>query len=116
MKNYRYDFEMLSAYLDGELSLKEKIYIEEKIKSSLELQRKLNELKKLREVTSESKPVLDESYYFEQRLMASLSSSKNHSDRIKKWLPAVSFSAIAVALIFVFICFKYQPSINKKFN
>ncbi len=101
MKNYRYDFEMLSAYLDGELSLKEKIYIEEKIKSSLELQRKLNELKKLREVTSESKPVLDESYYFEQRLMASLSSSKNHSDRIKKWLPAVSFSAIAVALIFV---------------
>lgn len=101
MKHSKYDIEMLSAYLDGELSQKEKIYIEEKIKSSLELQRKLNELKKLKSVTNESKPVLEESFYFEQRLMASLNSSKNQSEKIRKWLPAFTFSGLAVALIFV---------------
>lgn len=101
MKNNRYDIEMLSAYLDGELSPKEKIYIEEKIKSSLELQRKLDELKKLKAITSEAKPDLTESYYFEARLMASLNSSESKSEKIKKWIPAFSFSSLAVALIFV---------------
>ncbi|MCA2005149.1 MAG: hypothetical protein LDL01_05065, partial [Ignavibacterium sp.] len=101
MNNNLYDIEMLSAYLDGELSPKEKIYIEEKIKSSLELQRKLNELKKLKSVTSESKPLLEESFYFEERLMASLNSSKNNSDKLKKLIPVFSFSGIAIVLIFV---------------
>lgn len=101
MTHNRYDIEMLSAYLDGELSQKEKNYIEEKIKSSLELQRKLNELKKLKSVTNESKPVLEESFYFEQRLMASLNSSKNQSEKIRKWLPVFTFSGLAAALIFV---------------
>lgn len=101
MNNNLYDIEMLSAYLDGELSPKEKIYIEEKIKSSLELQRKLNELKKLKSVTSESKPLLEESFYFEERLMASLNSSKNNSDKLKKLIPVFSFSGLAIVLIFV---------------
>lgn len=101
MNNKRYDIEMLSAYLDGELSSKEKIYIEEKIKSSLELQRKLNELKKLKTITSEAKPALAESYYFETRLMASLNSSGGKADKIKKWIPVFTFTSLAIALIFV---------------
>lgn len=101
MKNNRYDIEMLSAYLDGELSPKEKIYIEEKIKSSLELQRKLHELKRLKSVTNEAKPLLEESFYFEERLMASLNSSQNKSDKIRKWIPAFTFSGLALALIFI---------------
>lgn len=101
MKNNRYDIEMLSAYLDGELSPKEKIYIEEKIKSSLELQRKLHELKRLKSVTNESKPKLEESFYFEERLMASLNSAHSKSEKIKKWIPAFTFSGLAIALIFV---------------
>lgn len=101
MKNYRYDIEMLSAYLDGELSPKEKIYIEERIKSSLELQRKLNELKRLKSVTTESKPKLEESFYFEERLMASLKSSRSNNEKLKKWIPVFSFSGLAAALIFI---------------
>lgn len=101
MKNNRYDIEMLSAYIDGELSSKEKIYIEEKIKSSLELQRKLHELKRLKSFTKESKPTLKESYYFEERLMATLNSSDSKSEKIRKWLPAFTFSGIAIALIFL---------------
>lgn len=101
MKNYRYDIEMLSAYLDGELSPKEKYYIEQKIKSSLDLQRKLNELKKLKTVTNESKPVLEESFYFEERLMASLSSSGHTGEKLKKWIPVFTFSGLAAVLVFV---------------
>lgn len=101
MKNTRYDFELLSAYLDGELSSKEKNYIEEKIKSSLELKRKLDELKKLKTITSEAKPALTESYYFETRLLASLELSDSKSEKIKKWIPAFTFTSLAVALIFV---------------
>ncbi|MGQ9643000.1 MAG: hypothetical protein ACUVT3_03990 [Ignavibacterium sp.] len=101
MKNNRYDIEMLSVYLDGELSPNEKIYIEEKIKSSLELQRKLDELKKLKAITSEAKPDLKESYFFEERLIASLNSSDSKSEKIKKWIPAFTFTSLAAALIFV---------------
>lgn len=101
MKNNRYDIEILSAYLDGELSPKEKIYIEEKIKSSLELQRKLQELKRLKSVTNESKPQLEESFYFEDRLMASLNSSRNKFEKVRKWIPAFTFSGLAVVLIFI---------------
>ena len=107
MKNNRYDIEMLSVYLDGELSPKEKIYIEEKIKSSLELQRMLDELKKLKAITSEAKPHLTESYYFEARLTASLNSSENKLEKIKKWIPAFIFTSIAAALIFVL---SFNPS------
>lgn len=101
MKNNRYDIEMLSAYLDGELSPKEKIYIEEKIKSSLELQRKLDELKRLKSITSEAKPEISESYYFETRLMASLNAAESKTEKIKKWIPAFTFTSLAAALIFV---------------
>ena len=45
MKKSNTDIELLSAYVDGELSPAEKKYIEEKIKSSLELQKELADLK-----------------------------------------------------------------------
>jgi len=101
MKNNRYDIEMLSAYIDGELSPKEKIIIEEKIRLSLDLQKKLEELKKLKAITSDAKPELAESYYFESRLMASLNSTENRSEKIKKWIPVFTFTSLAAVLIFV---------------
>lgn len=102
MKNNRYDIEMLSAYLDGELSPKEKIFIEEKIKSSIELQNKLKELKALKSLTSEAKPHLESSVYFETRLFAELNSHNHNTVNLKKLIPVFSFSGLAVVLIFLF--------------
>ena len=66
------DIELLSAYVDGELSQPEKKYIEEKIKSSLELQKELSDLKKLKELAAGSFDRISESPYFETRLFLSL--------------------------------------------
>ena len=46
------DFELLSAYLDNELSYEEKVQLEKNIKSSLQLQKKLEDLKKIKQLTS----------------------------------------------------------------
>ena len=46
------DFELLSAYLDNELSYEERVQLEESIKSSLQLQKKLEDLKKIKQFTS----------------------------------------------------------------
>ena len=64
MKKNNTDIELLSAYVDGELSTAEKKYIEEKIKSSLELQKELLDLKKLKELTSTSVDRISESPFF----------------------------------------------------
>lgn len=111
MKNNRYDIEMLSAYLDGELSPKEKKFIEQKIKSSIELQNKLNEIKALKSLTQDAKPQLDDSVYFEAKLFAELKSHNNPSQRFKKLIPVFSFTGLVVALIFVL---SFNPSFIKE--
>ena len=51
----RYDkYEMLSAYIDGELSDEEIKSLEEELKFSKELQDKLNELKRIKQLTVSS--------------------------------------------------------------
>ncbi len=72
MKKHMMDKELLSAYIDGELSPSEKKLIEEKIKSSLELQKELSDLKRLKELTSSSLDRISESPFFETRLFANL--------------------------------------------
>ena len=57
MKENREDLKLLSSYIDGELSQEETEKLEEKIKSSLELQKHLDELKKLKELTSSVKQI-----------------------------------------------------------
>ncbi len=64
------DFELLSAYLDGELSPNEVEQLKQKIKSSLELQKKLEDLQQIKKLTSSSFKNLPESPYFETRLFA----------------------------------------------
>ena len=86
MKKNNTDIELLSAYVDGELSTAEKKYIEEKIKSSLELQKELSDLKKLKELTSTSVDRISESPFFETRLFANLNAESQSRFNFIKWI------------------------------
>jgi len=88
MKENKEDLKLLSSYIDGELSPEEIKKLEEKIKSSLELQKHLEELKRLKKLTSSVKRI-PESPFFETRLMAELEDRKSSSYKIKKWYPAI---------------------------
>ena len=103
-------FELLSAYLDGELSSSAKESLEEKIKSSLELQKRLEDLKKIKELTSISFKPLPPSPFFETRLFAEIESKKSWYKQILKWSPAIG---LAVASIILMIVLKSNPQVFK---
>jgi len=102
------DFELLSAYLDNELSYEERVQLEKTIKSSLLLQKKLEDLKKIKQLTSSAYNKIPESPYFETRLFASLDSQKPWHKKILKWSPAVG---LAFATIIIMVVLKSNPEI-----
>lgn len=108
MKKIDTEKELLSAYIDGELSPAEKKSIEEKIKSSLELQKELSDLKELKNLTSSSIDRISESPYFETRLFANLNSDNTKKFNIKKWIPIASLTLITIALMTVL---KFNPDL-----
>jgi hypothetical protein len=101
-------YEKLSAYLDGELSPQEKDKFEEEIALSQDLQKKLDELRKLKQLTSASVKKLPESPYFETRLFASLQGQKSSSHRFKRLSPFVGFAVLTVLLM---IFLKFNPQV-----
>lgn len=107
MKENREDLKLLSSYIDGELSPEEIEKLEKKIKSSLELQKHLEELKRLKELTSSVKQI-PESPFFETRLMAELENRQTSSYKIKRWYPAIGLAAVTVILMVVL---KFNPEI-----
>ena len=102
------DFELLSAYLDNELSFEERVQLEKTIKSSLLFQKKLEDLKKIKQLTSSAYNKIPESPYFETRLFASLDSQKPWHKKILKWSPAVG---LAFATIIIMVVLKSNPEI-----
>ena len=110
MKTAKRDFELLSAYIDEELSAEEKSKLEQKIESSLELKKKLEDLKKLKKLTTSAYSPPDESPFFETRLFAEIDSRKPWYHKIKRWSPAIGFAALAIALLVVL---KFNPGIIK---
>ncbi len=108
MRKNNTDIELLSAYIDGELSPAEKKYIEEKIKSSLELQKELSDLKKLKELTSSSVDRISESPFFETRLFASLNVESKSKINLKKWIPISSLTVVTLALM---VILKFNPNL-----
>lgn len=110
MKTFKIDKQMLSAYIDGELSSADKIYIEGRISSSLELQKELADLKRLKELTSTSYERLAEAPFFQTRLSAELNSSKPGLLKSKKWIPVFSLLIITAALM---ITLKVNPDLIK---
>ena len=101
------NMELLSAYLDDELSVLEKAKVEKLLASSLEMQKKLEDLKKVKQLANSIERV-PESPFFETRLMASIEGQKNESSRIKRWMPA---TALAMVTIVVMIVMKFNPGL-----
>jgi hypothetical protein len=101
-------YEKLSAYLDGELLPEEKDKFEQEIALSSDLQKKLAELRKLKQLTISSVKPLPESPYFETRLLASLNEHKASFFTFKKLSPIAGFLALTV-LIMIFL--KYNPQV-----
>ena len=108
MKTFNKDKELLSAYIDGELSPREKEYIEGKISSSLQLQKEFTEIKRLKELTSSGYEKLPESPFFQSRLSAEMNASKPMYAKAKRWIPAVSLTVITAALM---ITLKFYPNL-----
>jgi len=108
MKNFNNDKEFLSAYLDGELSQEEKKYIEEKIKTSLELQKDLEDLKKLKNITASSIDRISGSPYFETRVMVALNQDTSSKAKFKKWIPVVALTVLTIGLM---ILLKFNPNL-----
>ena len=108
MKNLHKDFKLLSAYIDDELTPGEKSEIEEKLLSSRELQQKLRELKKIKELTTFSYKKVEENPYFETRVGAALSFDNHKKNKVKKWYPAIGFTIVTIALM---IILKFNPTL-----
>ncbi len=107
MKKFNNDKELLSAYIDGELSPEEKNYIEGKIKSSLELQKELADLKKLKDITSVSIGKISDSPFFETRVLANINQSSASRFSVKKWIPAISLTILTFGLMALL---KFNPN------
>ena len=101
------NIELLSAYIDDELSPLEKAKIEKLLTTSLELRKKLEDLKKIKQLGNRVIRI-PESHFFETRLMASIEGQKNESSRIKRWMPA---TALAMVTIVVMIVMKFNPGL-----
>ena len=102
------DFELLSAYLDNEISYEERVQLEKSIKSSLLLQKKLEDLKKIKQLTSSAYNKIPASPYFETRLFASLESQKPWHKKLLKWSPAIG---LAFATIIIMVVLKSNPQL-----
>jgi hypothetical protein len=102
------NFELLSAYLDNELSYEEKVQLEKNIKSSLQLQKKLEDLKKIKQLTSSAYNKIPESPYFETRLFASLELKIPWHKKVLKWSPAIG---LAFTTVIIMVVLKSNPEI-----
>lgn len=110
MKEKNYWEELLSAYLDGELSFDERKQLEEKVKSSRALQKKLTELEKVKGLTNSAYKKIEPNPYFETRLFAELNSKKSKFI-IGKWAPTISIVALTIVIMLVL---KFNPGLIER--
>ncbi len=101
-------YEMLSAYIDNELSDAEVKKLEEELKFSKELREKLAELKKIKELTTSSVKNIEENPFFETRLAAAMRIKKPWYSKLGKLSPV--YGIIAVSLILM-VVLKYNPQV-----
>ncbi len=108
MKALYKKYEMLSAYVDNELSDADRKKLEEELKFSKELQEKLAELKKLKQLTFSSVKSVEENPFFETRLAAAMRIKNPWYTKIRKLAPVLSIVAVSIILMVVL---KYNPQI-----
>ncbi|MGA8263622.1 MAG: hypothetical protein WB779_04190 [Ignavibacteriaceae bacterium] len=102
------DIELISAYIDGELSENEIELVKKKISELSELRDKFEELKRIKKLTSDSFGTLPEAQYFETRVMQSIHSGNSTKHKLKKWTPAIGFTILAIGLMLVL---KFNPGV-----
>lgn len=107
MKKNIQNMELLSAYLDDELSPHERATVEKLLAESLEMRKKLEDLKRIKQLGNRVRPI-PESPYFETRLMAAIESQKSDSLKARRWVPA---TALAAVTILVMIIMKFNPGL-----
>ncbi len=108
MKKNTEDYEIISAYIDDELSNNQKREVEEKISLSPDFRKKYEEYKKVKDLTGKSVKPLPESPYFETRLFANIKAGTSFYQRFKKWIPATGFTILTVCLMLIL---KLNPGI-----
>lgn len=108
MKNLYKKYEMLSAYIDNELSDAEVKKLEEELKSSKELREKLEELKRLKQLTMSSVKEVEENPFFETRLAAAMRIKKPWYSKLGKLSPVYGIIALSLVLM---VILKYNPKI-----
>lgn len=99
MNKFYKEYEMLSAYIDGELTKEEVKYLEAKLAVSKDLQQKLTELKRVKELSQSSFHKAAESPYFETKLIASLNSGNSSGFKMKRWIPVLGISLATIVLM-----------------
>lgn len=99
MKNFYKEYEMLSAYIDGELNQDEISYIESKLAVSKDLQQKLAELQRIKELSKSCFNKVPQSPYFETRLISNLTEQPPKNFKFKKWIPALVLTAVTFILM-----------------
>ena len=93
------DYEFLSAYFDGEVSLEQKHEIENKLASSADLRNKLKELKELKKLTNLSFKPIPESPYFESVLNQKIKENKKRRHNLRIFAPAYGFGILTIIVI-----------------
>jgi len=111
--NYRTGgkYELLSAYLDNELSDEDVKKLEKELQFSKELQEKLGELKKIKQITVSSITPVQENPFFETRLAATLKVKNPWYFNLKRFSTVYSVVSLSVVLMIVL---KYNPKIVDK--
>ncbi len=105
MKMNDKDFELLSAYVDNELSAEDRIRVEEMIASSLEMQKKLEDYKNLKTLNHSVKRI-PPSPYFETRVMAEIENPKTGFKKFFKYSPVFS---LIIFTLGVMALLKFNP-------
>ena len=108
--NYRAGgkYELLSAYLDNELSDEDVKKLEEELQFSKELQEKLTELKKIKQLTISSIKPVQENPFFEAQLAAALKIKNPWYYKFRRFSPVFSVIALSIVLMIVL---RYNPKI-----
>jgi hypothetical protein len=102
------ELELISAYLDGELSENEIEEIENRINESAEFKSEYEKLKRIKDLTSSAYSRIPQSEYFETRVMQKINSGNNTKSKVRKWIPTVGITALTLALMLIL---KFNPGI-----
>lgn len=111
MKITKKELELISAYLDRELSESEIHEIEQRMEASGEFKAEVDSLRKIKDLSSSAYEKLPESEYFASRVMSKINSGHSRNLKVRKWMPVMGITALTLILMLVL---KLNPGILDK--